>query len=91
VDNDSIECNGSTTMITVSGVKLPISLDATPIMVTTISQSPHATSLVPLNIPGEDSLLTYSSSNTNDNNEQQLVDSSQNAYTPQNPVTIQLS
>ncbi|XP_015365841.1 PREDICTED: zinc finger protein 214-like [Diuraphis noxia] len=77
VDNNSINRNGSTAMITVSGVKLPISLDDTPIMVATMPQPPHATSLVQRNIPAEGSLLTYSPSNTNDNNEQPLVDNSQ--------------
>lgn len=90
VDNNAIEHNGSTTMITVSGVKLPISLDGTPIMVTTMPQEPHTTNLVPLNIPAG-SLITYRPSNTNDNNDQQMVDGSQNSYMPQNPVTIQLS
>ncbi|XP_022180674.1 zinc finger protein 320-like isoform X2 [Myzus persicae] len=94
VENSAIDHNGSTTMITVSGVKLPITLDDTPIMVATMPQQPHTTNLVPLNIPATDSLLAYSPSNTNDNNDnndQQLVDSSPNAYMPQNPVTIQLS
>lgn len=78
-------------MITVSGVKLPVSLDiGTPIMVTTMPQEPHTTNLVPLNIPAS-SLITYRPSNTNDNNDQQMVDGSQNSYMPQNPVTIQLS
>lgn len=94
MENSAIDHNGSTTMITVSGVKLPITLDDTPIMVATMPQQPHTTNLVPLNIPATDSLLAYSPSNTNDNNDnndQQLVDSSPNAYMPQNPVTIQLS
>ncbi|XP_025203279.1 zinc finger protein 585A-like [Melanaphis sacchari] len=90
VDNNAIEHNGSTTMITVSGVKLPISLDGAPIMVTAMPQEPHTTNLVPLNIPAG-SLLTYRPSNTSDNNDQQIVDGSQNSYMPQNPVTIQLS
>ena len=77
-------------MITVSGVKLPISLDGAPIMVATMPQQPHTSNLVPLNIPAG-SLLAYRPSNTNDNNDQQMVDASQNAYMPQNPVTIQLS
>lgn len=74
-------------MITVSGVKLPISIDGTPIMVTTMPQEPHTTNLVPLNIPAG-SLITYRPSNPNENNDQQMVDGS---YLPQNPVTIQLS
>jgi len=90
VENDGMDHNSSTAMITVSGVKVPISLDGSPIVVPTMPQQ-HPISLVPHNIPAAGSLLTYRPSNTNDNNDQQLADSSQNAYMPQNPVTIQLS
>lgn len=82
--------NGSTAMITVSGVKLPISLECAPIMVATMPQQTHSTNIVPLSIPAS-SLLAYTPSNTNANNDQQMVDGSPNVYMPQNPVTIQLS
>lgn len=91
MDNNAIDHNSRTTMITVSGVKLPISLDGAPIMVATMPPQPHTSNLVPHNIPAAGSILTYRPSNTNDNNDQQLADSSQNAYMSQNPVTIQLS
>jgi len=89
VDNSSIEHNGSTAMITVSGVKVPISLDGSPIMVTTLPQQSQTANLVPLNIPAG-SILTYTSTSTNDN-DQPIVDGTSNAYMSQNPVSIQLS
>lgn len=78
-------------MITVSGVKVPISLDGSPIMVTTLPQQSQNANLVPvpLNLPAG-SILTYTSTGSNDN-DQPMVDSTQNAYMSQNPVTIQLS
>lgn len=89
MDNSTIEHNGSTAMITVSGVKVPISLDGAPIMVTSLPQQSQTTSLVPLSIPAG-SILAYTPTSTNDN-DQTLVDGTQNAYMQQNPVTIQLS
>lgn len=89
VDNGSIEHNGSTAMITVSGVKVPITIDGAPIMVTTLPQQSQTTNLVPLNIP-PGSILAYTPSSSN-NNVQPLVDGTQNTYLSQNPVTIQLS
>lgn len=90
VDNTAIEHNGSTAMITVSGVKLPLSLDG-PIMVTTLPQQSQTTStnLVPLNIPAG-SILSYTPTSSN-KNDQPLVDGTQNSYIPQSPVSIQLS
>lgn len=76
-------------MITVSGVKVPISLDGSPIMVTTLPQQSQTANLVPLNIPAG-SILTYTSTSTNDN-DQPIVDGTSNAYMSQNPVSIQLS
>lgn len=89
MDNGTIEHNGSTAMITVSGVKVPISLDGAPIMVTTLPQQSQTTNLVPLNIPAG-SILAYTPTSSN-NNDQSMVDGSQNSYMQQNPVTIQLS
>lgn len=88
MDNSTIDNNGSTAMITVSGVKLPISLDGAPIMVTTLPQQSQATNLVPLNIPAG-SILSYTPTSSNDND--QPIDGTSNVYLPQNPVTIQLS
>jgi len=76
-------------MITVSGVKVPISLDGSPIMVTALPQQSQTANLVPLNIPAG-SILTYTPTSTN-NSDQPMAESAQNAYMPQNPVTIQLS
>lgn len=89
MDNSAIEHNGSTAMITVSGVKVPISLDGAPIMVTTLPQQSQTANLVPLNIPAG-SILAYTPTSSNDN-DQPMVDGTQNVYMPQNPVTIQLS
>lgn len=82
-------------MITVSGVKVPISLDGSPIMVTALPQQSQIANLapvpvpIPLNLPAG-SILTYTSTSSNDN-DQPMVDSPQSAYMSQNPVTIQLS
>lgn len=90
MNNSAIERSGSTAMITVSGVKVPISLDGAPIMVTTLPQQSQSTNLVPLTIPAS-SILAYTTTSSNDN-VQPLVEGTQNtAYMPQNPVTIQLS
>ncbi|XP_050422775.1 zinc finger protein 569-like [Adelges cooleyi] len=89
VDNSTIEHNSSTAMITVSGVKVPISLDGTPIMVTTLPQQSQNTNLVPLTIPAG-SILAYTPTNSNEN-DQPIVDGTQNTYMQQTPVTIQLS
>lgn len=76
-------------MITVSGVKVPISLDGAPIMVSTLPEQSQTTNLVPLAIPAG-SILAYTPTSSNDN-DQPIVDGTQNAYMPQNPVSIQLS
>lgn len=77
-------------MITVSGVKVPISLDGAPIMVTTMPQQSQTANLVPLNIPAG-SILAYTQTSSN-KNDQPTVDGSPNtAYMSQNPVTIKLS
>jgi len=89
MDNSSIGRNGSTAMITVSGVKVPISIDGDPIMVSTLPQQSQTTNLVPLNIPAG-SILAYTPTSSNDN-DQPIADGTQNAYLSQNPVTIQLS
>ncbi|VVC26905.1 Zinc finger C2H2-type,Zinc finger, RING/FYVE/PHD-type [Cinara cedri] len=89
VDNGAIEHSGSTAMITVSGVKVPITIEGDPIVVTSLPQQSQTNSLVPLNIP-PGSILTYTSSSSN-NSAQPVVDSTQNAYMPQSPVTIELS
>lgn len=89
MENGAIDHSGSTAMITVSGVKVPITIDGSPIMVTTLPQQSQTTNLVPLNIP-PGSILAYTPSSSN-NSVQSLVDGSQNAYMSQNPVTIQLS
>lgn len=75
-------------MITVSGVKVPISLDGAPIMVTTLPQQSQNTNLVPvpLNLPAG-SILTYTPTSSNN----RPIDGTQNTYMSQNPVTIQLS
>lgn len=89
VDNTAIEHSGSTAMITVSGVKLPISLDGGPIMVTTLPQQSQTTNLVPLSIPAG-SILAYTPTSSNEN-DQPMVDGTQNSYVPQTPVSIQLT
>lgn len=78
-------------MITVSGVKVPISLDGAPIMVTALPQQSQTTNLVPvpLHLPSG-SILAYTPTNSNSNDEP-VVDGSQSPYVPQNSVTIQLS
>lgn len=79
-------------MITVSGVKVPISLDGAPLMVTTLpQQSQTTTNLVPLTIPAG-TILAYTQTSSNKNDQPTVVDGSQNAaYMSQNPVTIKLS
>jgi len=92
MENNAINHNSTATLITVNGVKVPISIDGAPVVIATMPSPPQPISLVPNNIPAAGSLLTLRPSNTNNNNNgQQLADSSQNAYMPQNPVTIQLS
>ncbi|XP_050538915.1 zinc finger protein 37-like isoform X2 [Daktulosphaira vitifoliae] len=87
VNNSAID-HTNTTMITVSGVKVPLSIDGTPIMVASMPPQTQ-TNLVPLNLPAG-SILTYTQSNSNEN-DQSIVDETQNNYMQQNPVTIQLS
>lgn len=89
VDNTAIEHNGSTAMITVSGVKLPLSLDGGPIMVTTLPQQSQTTNLVPLSLPAG-SILAYTPTSSNEN-DQPIVDGTQNSYVSQSPVSLQLS
>lgn len=88
MDNSNIDHSSSTAMITVSGVKLPISLGGAQVMVTTLPQQSQAANLVPLNIPAG-SILSYTPTSSNDND--QPIDGTSNVYIPQNPVTIQLS
>lgn len=91
MENNIINHNNTATLITVNGVKVPISIDSAPVVIATMPPPPQPINLVPNNIPAAGSLLTLRPTNTNNNNGEQLADSSQNAYMPQNPVTIQLS